>query len=67
MEEIKKLAETAKDTKEQIENKMTKIKQQSDAATQKNTEIEETNKLLKTQITEGNALMGQYSTEISTS
>jgi hypothetical protein len=44
---------------------MIKIKQQNEAATQKNTEIEQTNTLLKTQISEGNALMGQYATEIS--
>ena len=30
---------------------MAKIKQQNDAATQKNAEIEQTNKLLKTQLT----------------
>jgi hypothetical protein len=58
LEEIKKLTETAKSSKEQIEAKvsplsmqMAKIKQQNDAATQKNAEIEQTNKLLKTQLT----------------
>lgn len=46
---------------------MHKIKAQSEAAQQKNIEIEQTNKSLKKQIQEGNALMGQYATEISTS
>lgn len=45
---------------------MNKIKQQSDLATKKNTEILNTNKALKTEIEEGNSLMGKYSTEIST-
>lgn len=43
---------------------MNKIKQQSDLATKKNTEILNTNKALKTEIEEGNSLMGKYSTEI---
>ena len=44
---------------------MAKIKQQSELATKKNDEIDETNKMLKKQIGEGNAIMGQYATEIS--
>jgi hypothetical protein len=46
---------------------MEKIKQQNEAATLKNKEISQTNISLRAQLTEGNALMGQYATEISTS
>jgi len=45
---------------------MVKIKQQSDIAAKKNVEIDGINKQLKGEITEGNALMGTYATEIST-
>lgn len=43
-----------------------KIKQQSEVATSKNAEIEGINKQLRGEISEGNALMGTYATEIST-
>jgi hypothetical protein len=45
---------------------MVKIKQQSEVAAKKNLEIEGINKQLRGEISEGNALMGTYATEIST-